>query len=91
MVQYTLNVRSMRPAAETGSILIRQTPCGAFTEPLPLYFTMDRCPNSLQTLQHTALLYPRMECCGNMAELSLVLESPHSICVERAILNVAAF
>ncbi len=87
VVQYTLTVRAARSTEETGAILLRQAPCGVFTEPLPLHFTIERCANRPQTLQFAAVLHPRMGC-GGEAELSLVLEAPSTLCVERAVMNI---
>ncbi|MDE6455935.1 MAG: hypothetical protein K2L38_08535, partial [Dysosmobacter sp.] len=86
-VQYTLNIRRACPAGDAGAILLKQAPCGAFTEALPLYFHADRCGGQPQTLQHAAVLHPRMGR-GSEAELSLVLDAPGALCVERAVLNI---
>lgn len=86
-VQYTLNIRRAHLAEDGGAVLLKQTPCGAFSEALPLYFQLERCRDRTQTLQYAAVLYPRMGC-GSEAELSLVLEAPSVVCVERAILNI---
>ncbi len=86
-VQCTLNVCAMHPSAEMGVILFKQTPRGAFTEAAPLYFSLEHVPDSPQTLQYTAVLYPRMSG-GNEAELSLTLDAPSALCVERATLDI---
>ena len=88
LVQYTLNVCAMSPEEETASILLRQSPCGVFTETLPLHVSTEHPANGPQTLQYTAVLHPRM-CGGREAELSLVLEAAKPLCVEQAALNVA--
>ena len=85
-VQYTLNVCAMHPAEEA-AILLKQTPCGMFTEPLPFRFSMESFTGSPQTLRYAAMLYPRA-CGGSEAELSLVLDAPGALCVERAVLDV---
>ena len=87
-VQYTLNVCAMRPSEETGTILLRQTPCGAFTEALPLRFSVERFSGRSQTLRYAAVLHPSMEA-GGEAELSLVLDAGSPLCVERAAMDVA--
>ena len=86
-VQYTLNVRAARPAEETGSVLLRQTPCGTFTETLPLYFTTECFTDRPQTLQYASVLYPRADR-GGEAELSLALDAKGALCVERAVMNI---
>lgn len=85
MVRYTLNICAMSPEEETGTILLKQSPCGAFTEALPLHVTMEHPAKGPQTLQYAAVLHPRM--CGE-CELSLVLETAKPLCVERAALDV---
>ena len=81
-VQYTLNVCATPPAE--GAVLFRQPPCGAFTDPLPLRFSVG-CAQ--QTLHYASVLYP---CRNNgcFAELSLVLEAKAPLCVERAVMDV---
>lgn len=85
MVRYTLNICAMSPEAETGTILLKQSPCGAFTDALPLHVTMEHPAKGPQTLQYATVLHPRM--CGE-CELSLVLETAKPLCVERAVLDV---
>lgn len=87
MVQYTLNACAMQPSKEAGTVLLRQTPCGAFTETLPLYFSAEHPVGVPQTLQYSALLYPRMAA-GSGAELSLVLDTKSALCVERAVMDI---
>lgn len=83
-VHCTLSVCAMPPAEGEGLIRLRQTPCGAFTEPQPLRFPLSGC---LQTLQYAVVLYPRTG--GERgAELSLVLDTPNALCVERAVMDV---
>ncbi len=86
MVEYTLNVCAMHASEEAGVIFLRQTPCSAFTETLPLYVPMKQFTGSPQTLRYTAVLYPRME--GGTAELSLALDAKNALCVEQAVMNV---
>lgn len=71
-----------------GAILLRQTPCGAFTETPPLRFSVERFSGRPQTLQYAAVLYPCMGE-GREAELSLVLDARSPLCVERASMDVA--
>ncbi len=87
MVQYTLNVCAMHPAEEAGTILLKQTPCGAFTETLPLRFSIERDQGCSQTLRYAAVLHPRMDR-GSEAEISLALDAKSALCVERAVMDV---
>ncbi len=82
-VRFVLNVRAMHPSEEAGTILLRQSPGGAFTEALPLRFSC--LGGSVQTLQFSAVLYPKTGC---GCELSLVLDGKSPLCVERAVMDV---
>ena len=77
----------MSPEEETASILLRQSPCGVFTETLPLHVSTEHPADGPQTLQYATVLHPRM-CGGREAELSLVLEAAKPLCVEQAAMNV---
>ena len=87
VVQYTLNISTAYLAEEAGTIILKQAPCGAFMEILPLYFKTECRENWPQTLHYAAMLYP---CMGRSseAELCLVLKSPNSLYVEQAIMNI---
>lgn len=81
-VQYTLNVCATQPVE--GEILLRQSPCSVFTEPMSLRFSAG---SSQQTLHHVSVLHPRMNYdCGTM--LSLVLDAGTPLYVERAVMDV---
>ena len=68
-------------------ICLRQSPCGAFTDAPPLCFSMKRLAHSSHTLHHAAVLHSCMN--GVCApELSLVLNAPTPLCVERAVMDV---
>lgn len=86
-VQYTLAVSAASPMEETGLIFLRQSPCGAFTDVLPLYFSLEHLTQGPQTLQFSALLYPRINK-GYEVGLSLLLESKTPLYVEQAAMDV---
>jgi hypothetical protein len=88
VVQYTLNLCTAPSAEETGCIRLGQNPGGAFTEAIPLHFKKENCENQLQTLQYTAVLYPRIGRRGAV-ELSLILEKPDALHVKQAVMNIA--
>ena len=53
VVQYTLNVCAISPAEGTGSIFLRQSPCGAFADTPPLCLTLElltKCPQSARNM-----------------------------------------
>ena len=83
-VQYTLNVCAASPAE--GRILIRQSPCGMFTDTLPLHFSIGRPPHGQETLRYVCVLHPCMD--GHSAALSLVLGAKAPLYVERAVMDV---
>ena len=87
MVQYTLNVCTASPARGTGRILLRQSPCGVFTDALPVCFSMEHMACGLQTLQGAAVLHPRTGG-GREAVLSLTLDAKTSLRVEQAVMDI---
>ena len=88
VIQYTLNVRAMCPAKGSGTICIRQSPCGMFTDALPLCFPMEDLTRGLQSLRMSAVLHP-CSACGCETCLSLVLDAKSALCVEGAVMDVA--
>ena len=87
VVQYTLNVCAVSPAEGTGTIFLRQSPCGAFTDAPPLRFSLDCPAHGPQTLQHVSVLHPRTSS-GCAIELSLVLSAKKPLRVERAMMDI---
>ena len=88
VLQYTLNVRAMYPAKGAGTVYIKQSPCGMFSDTPPLQFSMEHLIHDSQPLHHIAVLHPRANG-GGAAELSLVLDAETALCVERAEMDVA--
>lgn len=86
-VRCTLTVCAMPPARGEGTIRLRQTPCGVFTETQPLRFSLESVGHGPRTLQYAAVLHPRTGGTG-MVELSLVLDTRNALCVERAAMDV---
>ena len=85
VVQYTLNVCAISPAEGTGSIFLRQSPCGAFADTPPLCLTLGRLAHGPQTLHHVSVLHPRT---NSGVDLSLVLNAKTPLCVERAEMDI---
>ena len=90
VLQYTLNVRAMYPAKGAGTVYIKQSPCGMFSDTPPLQFSMEHLIHDSQPLHHIAVLHPRTNG-GGAAELSLVLDAETPLCGERAEMDVAEF
>ncbi len=86
-IQYTLNACVTPPAKGPGTILLRQSSCGAFTDTLPLHVPMEDLACGPRTLQYAAVLYPRAKG-GAEVSVSLALEARNPLCVERAVLDV---
>ena len=88
MVQYTLNVRAAAPADGTGTIFLKQSPCGIFTDALPLRFSMEHLARGPRSLHMVSVLHP----CSNYGCetcLTLVLDAKGALCVEGAVMDVA--
>ena len=86
-VQCTLNVRTAVPAKGTGIIFLRQSPCGMFTDALPLCFPMEDLAQGPQSLRMAAVLHPCPDC-GCETYLSLVLDAKSPLCVEGAVMDI---
>ena len=89
VVQYTLHLCAISPSAGTGSILLKQSPCGAFTDAPPLCLSLEGLTHGPQTLQHVSVLYPRTNS-GGAVKLSLVLNAKTPLSVERAAMDIVA-
>lgn len=86
-VRCTLNVRAATPAKGTGTIFLRQSPCGMFTNALPLRFPMEHLTHGSQSLQLASVLHPCSNCeCETC--LFLVLDAKSALWVEGAEMNV---
>ncbi len=86
-IQCALNVRTAAPAKGTGTIFLRQLPCGIFTDTLPLCFSMEDLSHGPQSLHMASVLHPRSNC-GCETCLSLVLDAENALSVEGAVMDV---
>lgn len=87
MLHYTINVRDTYPGASAGVIFVRITPCGAFSNVLPLCFSVNCQDNKPVTLQYSAMLFPRT-CPAACADLSLLLNYRDKLFVDQASLSI---
>ena len=87
-VQYTLNVCAPSPAEGTGTIRLKQSPGGGFSDAVPLRFSVEQLTHGSRTLRYAAVLYPQGNS-GCETSVSLVLDAPKALCVERAVMDVA--
>lgn len=87
VVQYTLNACAALPAEGNGTIFLRQSPCGVFTDALPLHVSLKELTHGTQTLQSLCVLHPRTSG-GYEVGLSLVLDAKIPLCVERAVIDI---
>lgn len=86
-LNYTVNVRGPYCGDSVGAIFVRITPCDAFQEILPLYFSVKRSECAPLTLQCSTTLFPQahpVPC----ADLSLLLNFEGSLFVEQASLSI---
>ncbi|MFQ9917435.1 MAG: hypothetical protein ACLRWQ_14580 [Flavonifractor plautii] len=85
-VQYALNVCATSP--EEGTILLRQSPCGAFTDAMPLHFP----PDTRHTVKADIALWlcNAHPCINNgySVKLSLMLDAKAPLYVEQAVMDV---
>lgn len=86
-LNYTVNVRGPYHGNDAGAVLIRLTPCDAFQEVLPLYFSVNCLGCSPLTLHYSAMLFPQAHP-APCADLSLLLNYGGGLFVEQASLNI---
>lgn len=86
-LNYAVNVRGPYCGGSAGAVFVRLTPCDAFQEVLPLYFSVNRQEGTPLTLHYSAVLFPQthpVPC----ADLSLLLNYEGSLFVEQASLSI---
>ena len=86
-LDYTINVRGPYRGDKTGAVLVRLTPCDAFSEVLPLYFSVKGLECEPLTLHYSTVLSPK-EHPASSASLSLLLDHGGSLFVEQAALSL---
>ena len=85
-LDYTINVRGPYHGDGAGAIFVRLTPCDAFSDVLPLYFSVKCLECEPLTLHYSTMLFPR-EHPATCADLSLLLNCG-SLFVEQASLDM---
>ena len=86
-LSYTVNVRGPYRGDSAGAVFVRLTPCDAFQEVLPLYFSVNCLECAPLTLHYAAMLFPQAHpapCAG----LSLLLNYEGGLFVEQASLSI---
>lgn len=86
-LDYTVNVRGPYRGDSAGAVCVKFTPCDAFSNILPLYFSTSCLECKPLTLHYSTLLFPQAHpapCAG----LSLLLNYGGSLFAERASLNI---
>ena len=87
VLDYTINVRGPYHGDGAGAVFVRLTPCDAFSDVLPLYFSA-KCPGDEPlTLHCSTVLSPRAHP-APCADLSLLLHYGGGLWVERASLSM---
>ena len=86
-LNYAINVRGSECGDCTGDVLVKITPHDAFSDVLPLHFSVKGPEGGPSTLHYSALLFPQA-CPESCAALSLLLNCEDSLFVEQASLNI---
>lgn len=86
-LNYTVNIRGPYRGDSAGAVFIRLTPCDAFQEVLPLYFSVGCLGCAPLTLHYSTTLFPQAHP-APCADLSLLLNYGGSLFVEQASLNI---
>ena len=77
----------MATSPEEGTILLRQSPCGAFTDAMPLHFSIGHPAHGQQTLHYVSVMHPCINN-GYSVKLSLMLDAKAPLYVEQAVMDV---
>lgn len=86
-LNYTVNVRGPYPGDGAGAVFARITPCDAFGDVLPLYFSVEGLECEPSTLHYSTVLFPQA-CSASCADLSLLLNYRNRLFVEQASLSI---
>ena len=86
-LDYTINVRGPYCGDSAGAVFVRLTPCDAFSEILPLYFSTKCLDCEPMTLHYSTVLFPQAHP-GPCANLALLLNYGGSLFVEQAALSI---
>lgn len=86
-LDYTVNVRGPYHGDNAGAVFVRLTPCDAFQEILPLYFSVNGLGCAPLTLHYSAMLFPQAHP-APCADLSLLLNYGGGLFVEQASLSI---
>lgn len=86
-LQYTINVRGPYRGDSAGAVFVRFTPCDAFSEILPLYFSVKNLACEPLTLHYSTMLLPQAHP-APCANLALLLNYGGSLFVEQASLSI---
>ena len=86
-LHYAVNVRGPYHGDSAGAVCVRLTPCGAFSDVLPLYFSVKGLGCEPLTLHYSTVLFPQA-CPPPCASLSLLLNYGGSLFVEQASLSI---
>lgn len=87
LLSYVINIRDPSPGDSAGAVCVKLTPCGAFPNVLPLYFSLKGLECKPLTLHYSTTLFPR-EDPPSCADLSLLLKYRERLFVEQASLSI---
>ena len=86
-LNYAVNIRGPYRGDSAGAVFVRLTPCDAFQEILPLYFSVGCLGCAPLTLHYSTMLFPQAHP-APCADLSLLLNYGGGLFVEQASLNI---
>ena len=86
-LNYAANIRGPYCGDGAGAVFVRLTPCDAFQEVLPLYFSVKCSGGTPLTLHCSTMLFPQAHP-APCADLSLLLNYGGGLFVEQASLNI---
>lgn len=87
LLSCVINIRAPSPGDGAGAVCVKLTPCGAFPNVLPLYFSLKCLECKPLTLHYSTTLFPR-EDPPSHADLSLLLKYRERLFVEQASLSI---
>ncbi len=87
LLSYVINIRDPSPGDSAGAVCVKLTPCGAFPNVLPLYFSLKCLECKPLTLHYSTTLFLR-EDPPSHADLSLLLKYRERLFVEQASLSI---
>lgn len=87
LLSCVINIRAPSSGDSAGAVCVKLTPCGAFPNVLPLYFSLKCLECKPLTLHYSTTLFPREDPPSHV-DLSLLLKYRERLFVEQASLSI---